>query len=161
MHIDENTSVRVIMKGRAGKGEQLVVGQREHTLLDAQKLFLDFDLHHLPIVESDDDHTLVGIVSATDLLKHYVSEPGDNPRSVTLGSIMTLDPMTIHPTTEIRTAVRTLAKSRFQSLPVVDDDRRVVGIVTTRDIVRYLNNEYEDDIYNSVQQTIAAASLRP
>jgi CBS domain-containing protein len=46
--------------------------------------------------------------------------------------------ISIEPTATLETAVRTLAEHRIGALLVLDPDRRVVGIVSERDIVRVL-----------------------
>lgn len=160
MQIDELTTVSVIMRGRIGQGHQLVVGLPDYSLDEAQKLFAAYDIHHLPVVESLEDPRLVGIVSSTDVLRFYFTPKPRGARDVRLGAMMTKDPVTIRPDTAIRDAVSQLAQAAFNSLPVVDTDGRLAGIVTTRDIVRYLNGQYAEDVYRHIQSVVAEATSR-
>jgi CBS domain-containing protein len=50
--------------------------------------------------------------------------------------IMTSPVIAIHPQTTVQEAAALLAARGFTALPVVDDDRRLVGIVTEADLVR-------------------------
>ena len=109
-------------------------------------------------MESDSDRTLVGIVSVTDIMRYYASEPAGDPNTVTLDTVMTAKPKTITPSTEIAAAVRVLARSPFHSLPVVDAQGRAVGIVTTRDIVRFLDANYEEEVFQAVLEAARGRS---
>ena len=48
--------------------------------------------------------------------------------------IMTRDVITVRPTTTVEDIAHLLTKHRIGGVPVVDDERRVVGIVTERDL---------------------------
>ena len=154
MQVDSQLTVDAIMQGvqkdAQGQHRLLVVGQPTYTVADAQKLFLRKDFHHLPIVASDSDRTVIGIVSVSDIMRCYASDATGDPTKVTLDTVMTKDPKTITPETEVARAVSILARSPFQSLPVVDAQGRAVGIVTTRDIVRFLDANYEEEVFQAV-----------
>jgi CBS domain-containing protein len=49
---------------------------------------------------------------------------------------MSVPPVTVHADETIAEAARTMAHSRVERLPVVDDEDRVVGIVTRRDLIQ-------------------------
>ncbi|NHN59717.1 MULTISPECIES: HPP family protein [Halorussus] len=49
--------------------------------------------------------------------------------------LMTTDVETVHPDDEISEVLTRLARADFNGFPVVDDDERVVGIVTQHDLV--------------------------
>jgi CBS domain-containing protein len=49
---------------------------------------------------------------------------------------MSVPPVTVHADETIAEAARTMARSRVERLPVVDDEDRVVGIVTRRDLIQ-------------------------
>jgi len=55
---------------------------------------------------------------------------------VTVRSLMRTDVVGVKPTTTVRELVRTLAEHRIGGAPVLDPDGRLVGIVTTTDLVR-------------------------
>jgi CBS domain-containing protein len=50
--------------------------------------------------------------------------------------VMTPDPVTVAPTTPVREVAALLVEHRITSMPVVDDDRRVIGIVSEVDVLR-------------------------
>jgi CBS domain-containing protein len=61
--------------------------------------------------------------------------------STFVASIMTRDPIAVGPDTTIAEAARILIKARFGCLPVVDENRNVIGIVTEHDFMKVLAGE--------------------
>jgi len=56
--------------------------------------------------------------------------------------LMQRDLVTLHPTNTIRDAANMLGSGEFHSLPVVDRDNVLVGIVTSTDLIKYLADLY-------------------
>lgn len=69
-----------------------------------------------------------GFVSATDLLLKDDDEP--------VSSVMSKDLMVADPDMAVSDAGRVILRSGIRKLPVVDDDRNLVGIITNADVVR-------------------------
>ncbi|MCB9267619.1 MAG: CBS domain-containing protein, partial [Lewinellaceae bacterium] len=57
--------------------------------------------------------------------------------NITIYDLMTQDPVSVPPGTTLKEAAQLLALHNIQSLPVVEGEK-VVGIVTSRDLIRYL-----------------------
>jgi len=109
----------------------------------------------LPVV--DDERRVVGIISEADVLsmtgiqrahtfkdviRHVLGEPVPRRRQGTrVGDFMTSPAITITPDADIRDAARTLDEKRVKRLPVVDDDRRLVGIISRADIVKAMGTQ--------------------
>lgn len=102
--------------------------------------------HHLPVLDGE---SLAGLITSTDLLR-VSYQRGVDPRqvetvldhTVALADLMVTDLVTIREDASVRDAVALLAEHAFHSLPVVDDDGRLVGIVTTTDLLRYMLQQY-------------------
>ncbi len=58
------------------------------------------------------------------------------PRQLRVRDVMTHRPEFAHPDTPVSEILRTLLRSRFNSMPIVDADRRPIGIVTQGDLIR-------------------------
>ena len=80
---------------------------------------------------------LAGIVTERDLLVQMVQKPFD-PRHTMLGELMTRDVTTLRPDDTVAQAVYKMSQGRHRRLPLVDPERRPVGMVSVRDIVDYL-----------------------
>ena len=60
----------------------------------------------------------------------------------TAGEIMARDVPSVHPSDDARTAIDLLSRQELSAIPVVDEDRRVIGIVSESDLV--LSDEESD-----------------
>jgi len=115
----------------------------EQTLPLAEDVMRLKHLRHLPVV--DEDNRLVGLVSHRDLLRAQLSsitgfsdeERRARQADVQIQQIMVKDVWTVSADTRAVTAAQTLLDHKFGCLPVVDSDRRVIGIVTERDFLKF------------------------
>src|SRR6195256_7065775 len=64
------------------------------------------------------------------------------------------DVINIEPAATLETAVRTLAKHRIGALLVLGPDRRVIGILSERDIVRVLGEQGADVLAQPLGQVM-------
>lgn len=109
---------------------------------DGLKLMHDHGFRRLPVV--DKKGKLVGIVSEHDLL--YASPSPVTSLSVweityllskiRIREIMTAEVITTTPDTPIEDAAHLMADNKIGGLPVVDESKRVVGVITETDIFK-------------------------
>jgi uncharacterized protein (DUF39 family)/CBS domain-containing protein len=93
------------------------------SVYDAAKKIIQDRFNHLPVV--DGEKRLVGIVTSWDVSKALaLSKDGD------LSPIMTRNVITVAPDDPADLAVRLLEKHNISALPVIDKDKKVLGIVT-------------------------------
>jgi acetoin utilization protein AcuB len=105
----------------------------------AHQIMRDYRVRHLPVVQ---DSRLVGILSSGDIRRAMPSsatllsvwEIHALWDKVTVESTMSRRLITVKPDTPILEAVRLMYANRFNSLPVLDDNERLVGILTEVDI---------------------------
>ncbi len=97
------------------------------SVADAAKLMSDRGLSHLPVVESS---KLIGIVTPTDLL---IVVEKDTPK-ISVEEIVRSPCIPIHFNAPLPVALATFRAAKATALPVLDDDAKLVGIVTDRDI---------------------------
>jgi CBS domain-containing protein len=126
----------------------------EGTVEEAIKLFVEERISGAPVVEGG---RLLGIVTEGDLIFQdaEVKAPGFldilggmvplgnteeyrrealKSAGVTVGEIMTTDPMTVAPEATLVEAATTMAEKRRKILPVVEGER-LVGVITRMDIL--------------------------
>ena len=94
---------------------------------DAARLMVDEQLSHLPVVEKN---KLVGILTPTDLL---IVVEKDNPQ-VTVEEIVRSPCIPIFQGAPLTVALATFKAAKVYALPVLDQDAKLVGIITDRDI---------------------------
>jgi CBS domain-containing protein len=84
-----------------------------------------------------EDDRLAGIVTERDLMVQMVQKPFD-PRITALGELMTREVATLRPEDTVARAIYKMSQGGYRRLPLVDTERRPVGMVSVRDIVDYL-----------------------
>jgi len=103
---------------------------------EARRLLESNVIHHLPVVEGD---RLVGIVSSSDLLKlHLLDDKMAIFARATVDQIMETNVTVLGKNSTLREAVEKLSMGNFHALPVVDRKRRLLGIVTSTDLLNEL-----------------------
>ena len=60
------------------------------------------------------------------------------PEQLTVRDVMSDRPRTVDAETPLREAARTMVRAGLGALPVIDGDRRVVGMVSEREVIRHL-----------------------
>ncbi len=117
-------------------------------LYEAEKLFKENHIRHIPIVE--DEH-IIGMLSCSGLerigfLDSYDSDETKVDNAIysmlNIGQLMVKNPTVINSSTTVKSVVEILAKNEIHALPVVENDI-LVGIVTTTDVLNYLLKQYE------------------
>lgn len=150
----------------------LVTVSPDDSVEEAVKLLQRRGIRHLLVLEGN---KLVGIVSDRDIKRtldprktrkkimgvgglYFLLEP------LVVREIMTPNPVTIPPQTEIRQAAWIMVQRRFGALPVVDEGR-VLGIVTETDVLCYFaeleNGEAAAPRLEAERTKKAAADKRP
>ena len=114
----------------------------DSSLLDAWASMSHKGFHHIPVTSMHD--TLVGMVSYRDLL-HHVPElitAGDKRQASRrrLAEIMTSRVISATPVTEIREVAHVMLEERIHAVPILDHNRRLIGILATRDLLRGIAN---------------------
>lgn len=79
------------------------------------------------------DHKVVGIVSEYDVLKAIME--GKELAKVTAREIMTKDPVTLTQDSAAMDIIRLLQEKHLIRMPVVDDEGKLAGVVSRRDIM--------------------------
>lgn len=106
------------------------------SVADARALFESSNIHHLPVV---DDGKLAGIVSSADLLKLFlIDQRAELLANARVRQIMEVCPVTLDARATLREAAEKLQVGSFHALLVIDEKRRLVGIVTSGDLMAAL-----------------------
>jgi CBS domain-containing protein len=98
---------------------------------DAAKKIIKDKFNHLPVV--DDGGRLVGIVTAWDVSKAVALSKRDK-----LEPIMTRSVITVAPDDPVDLAARLLEKHNISALPVIDKEKKVIGIITGEGLSKLL-----------------------
>jgi len=125
----------------------LVLLNINDTLEKAEELFKKHNIRHIPVVNN---HIIEGMLSYTDLLRISFADAVFEEEEVvetvvynmfTLQQVMVTQVTTVKSTDTIYDVAQILAKQSFHALPV-EEGGRLVGIVTTTDLIQYLLKKY-------------------
>jgi CBS domain-containing protein len=97
------------------------------------------------VVVVDESGRLSGIVTDRDLFKRAADR---DPAKSTVGAVMTTDPEALRPDDRICYAVNRMMAMSCRTVPLVDEERRPVGIVTVDDIAKWLAALFPEAILN-------------
>ena len=111
--------------------EVVVTIKEKADVHDAAKLMLDKQVTHIPVVT--DDYKLIGIVTSWDLSKSIATNTNH------LKDIMTTTVKYCFADDSIENVARMMGDYDISSLPVVDEDMKVLGIITTDQISHLLS----------------------
>jgi len=124
---------------------KVITVDQEACILDAQELMAKNQIRHLPIIDSN--RQLIGIITDRDIRSALPYRFFETPQSerekicaLKVKEIMTKDPISISPTYTIQDALLMIQNSKVGALPVVDDNKRLMGIISVRDLLRAFIN---------------------
>jgi acetoin utilization protein AcuB len=113
----------------------------------ARKIMTENNFLHLPVV--DESNFLIGIVTDRDVrsVSPSLHITGDNGMEalkrfsgIKIKDIMTKNPVTLSPLDTLQDALILLKKQRVGAFPVIDEQKKLIGIVSVRDILREFIN---------------------
>ena len=126
----------------------LVTVRHGDPILKVRELIREHGIHHIPVVSGQ---KLVGMISNSDVLRvSFGAAFNTDERAVdatldhtmTLEQLMQKDPVSVRENAPIREAATVLVKGEFHSLPVVSEGNKLVGLVTSTDLIRYLLEQF-------------------
>lgn len=120
----------------------VIVVPPELALSAAWGLMQSHRIRHLPIVRSGE---LLGMLSDRDILLHATAAHDGSivVPPVLVGAVMTPAPFTITPDTPVGTIVRMFTERKIDATPVLSDNGRVIGLVTSTDLLLLLLDHHE------------------
>ena len=99
------------------------------------------EVHDCVLVMQGDE--LAGIFTSRDFLNRVAAERAD-PGQLVLGDVMTPTPRTLRPRDPIAFALNWMAIEGFRNVPIVDDSGAVLGVLTVWDVMRHLEEIFDD-----------------
>lgn len=109
---------------------------RDTTFADLMLLLDRRRVSGVPVV--DDDDKVLGVVSEADLIRHQAADVRESrrPDAVTVEGLMSTPAVTVHPEQQVPDAARVMERHHVNRLPVVDEEDRLIGIITRHDLLR-------------------------
>jgi len=130
--------------------KNVITINQEESLNQADEMMNNYNIRHLPVV--DLDNTLVGIISKSDFvaLKYVDSRLKDYK----VRTFMSSPVKAVRKSTSIRDVAKLFVDKKISSVIVVDE-KEVIGILTSEDLIRLLATD--KDYLNEAEQMDLAA----
>ncbi len=117
------------------------------TVLEASALMEEKDIRRLPVVDEDD--ILIGIISDGDVREALSIYNVTNPYApdqdeilLAVDEIMSTPVFVVGPEEHLRTVVQLMLEHKIGGVPVIDDHRHPVGVITESDLFRLMLEEW-------------------
>jgi CBS domain-containing protein len=99
------------------------------------------------------DGRVAGIFTERDLLLRVVAKAKD-PARTDVGEVMSRDPECLTTDDTLGYALHLMTVGQYRSVPVVDDDRKPVGVLTQQEGVRALAGLFPTSVFNHPPRSV-------
>jgi len=127
--MEDDTKVSVVMKPAPSV-------DRHEDVREAARLLVEGDVKIAPVYEGE---KLYGIITVDQILDAVL----DSLDAITVGQVASEDVVGIGQKDSIGQAVNRLRENGISRLPVLNENGRLVGVVTTNDIVEFVVRDHE------------------
>jgi CBS domain-containing protein len=118
------------------------------SVVEAARTMRERDTGIVPVVENG---KLIGTVTDRDIVVRLIAE-GRDPGSATVREIASTDLVTVDPQQELDEGLRLMAQHKVRRLPVVEDDGRLVGIVSQADVARQEDDARTGEVVEQISE---------
>src|SRR5918999_3249476 len=118
---------------------------------EAAQLMESEDVGALPVLE---DEQLAGMVTDRDIVVRAVAK-GKDPRGMPVREVSSRDVVSVRPDEDLSEAVRLMASHQVRRLPVVDDDNRLVGVVSQADVAMEAKEKHVGEMVEEISKPAA------
>ena len=116
------------------------------TALDLSKLMVKHKIGS--IIVKNTGNSLIGIITERDIIKKVCSK-NIPPSEISFKEIMSSPVITIMSYDSIETAAQQMSKNRIKRLPVLEDNEKIVSIISITDITKHLSRILVDEYKRS------------
>lgn len=128
----------------------------EATATYAAQLMRHENVGFLPVVADEHTRRVVGVITDRDLAMEVIAEDLA-PHDVPVGLIASRVLVSAVPGDELADVERKMAMAEVRRLPVLDDQGRLLGVISLHDIAQYESEAKTGEIFREVSKTSARA----
>ncbi|MEJ9281094.1 MULTISPECIES: IMP dehydrogenase [Ureibacillus] len=122
-----------------------------HQVFDAEHLMGKYRISGVPIVNNEEEQKLVGIITNRDL--RFISD-----YSLKIEEVMTKEDLITAPVgTTLEEAEKILQKYKIEKLPIVDNEGKLTGLITIKDIEKVI--EFPNAAKDSIGRLVVGAAV--
>lgn len=116
------------------------------------RLMWEFDCGFVPLV--DNEGRLAGVITDRDITMAALTQ-GKPVAEILARSAMAADVVMCHPEDSVETAERLMREAEVRRIPIVDRDRRPVGVFAVNDLARLAGRAHKAAVDRELAQTLA------
>ena len=113
--------------------KDLVYSLPSDMVSDVAQLMKNEDIGPVLIVDNETSNTLVGIVTDRDIVIKVIAD-GQDVNSTRVGDVMSKKLVTCRADDDVDVAMKAMAQFQLRRIPVVEDNMRLVGIISQADV---------------------------
>ena len=132
------------------KGSEIITIRPERAISEAVVLLAERNIGALVVVDADGD--LKGIISERDIIRTAAAQK--NVFDMPVSEVMTKRVIVGVPEDDVISVAHTMTERRFRHLPIVDGER-LVGIISSGDILKAQRDQYLGEIDTLETQILA------
>jgi CBS domain-containing protein len=119
--------------------------------LRAAEIMRDENVGPVPVIASEEDRRVVGIVTDRDLTIRLIAD-GRAPEATRVDDVMSSDPVTCGENDAVEEALDAMSRHQVRRIPVVDGDGRLVGIIAQADVARVRDEQEVGEVVEDISQ---------
>ena len=124
---------------------EVVVVQKESTVIEAARLMRDYHVGDLVVVEKMGGERIpVGIVTDRDIVVEVIANEADYLTSLRVGDIMNMDLVTAREDESLSDALKKMCSHGVRRVPVVNERGGLEGILSVDDLIEQVCDELTD-----------------
>jgi len=105
---------------------------------------------------TDADNCILGVMTERDIFRRVIGEARD-PRTTPVSAVMTKDVRMADKDDNVLDWLQVMSNERFRRLPIVDQDKRLVAVMSQGDFVAYTWPQLLSQLGQMAQATLAPA----
>src|SRR5687767_12318563 len=113
--------------------KDVVTCATDATIVEVAQLMKTEDIGPVLIVDNESSNTLVGIVTDRDIVIKVIAD-GQDVNSTRVGDVMSKKLVTCRADDDVDVAMKAMAQFQLRRIPVVEDNMRLVGIISQADL---------------------------
>ena len=127
----------------------------DDTVAKVAQLMQRDNIGSIPVIEDEQTQKLAGIVTDRDLAMKVIAK-GQDAKSTKVEAVMTRQVVTCRAEDDLQKALDAMAKHQLRRIPIVDNDNRIVGIISQADVATRVNQpEKTAEMVKEISQSSA------
>ncbi len=127
---------------------------KDTSLTDVARMMVDCDCGAIPVVESNNNPKLVGIVTDRDIVCRTLAD-GKDPFQMAAGDCMSLDVVTVRPDADVEECARQMQQHQIRRI-VVAENGKLCGVVAQADLAKKASPDKTAQTVKKVSEPVGA-----